>query len=73
VTLLLEGHASYWSIQGCLRELLGLHGSLGKIAAVVQEAGERAGQWMSRHRPTTARGLALDEMYGSQRGQAYRR
>lgn len=71
VTLLLEGHASYRGIQGCLRELLGLHVSLGQIAAVVQEAGERAGQWMSRHRPATVRGLALDEMYGSQRGQAY--
>jgi hypothetical protein len=71
LTLLLEGHASYRGIQGCLRELLGLHVSVGRIAAVVQEAGERARQWMSQHRPASARGLALDEMYGSQRGEAY--
>jgi hypothetical protein len=39
---------------------------------VVQEARERAAQRMSQHQPVSARGLALDEMYGSQRGEAYR-
>ena len=71
VTLLIEGHASYRGIQRSLRELLGQQVSLGKIAAVAQEAGERAVQWMSRHRPASARGLALDEMYGKQHGEAY--
>jgi hypothetical protein len=71
MTLLIESHASYRGIQRCLHELLGQHVSMGRIATVVQEAGARAVQWMSRHRPATARGLALDEMYGSQHGQGY--
>ncbi len=71
LTLLVEGHASYRGIQQCLWVLLGVHVSLGKIAAVVQQAGERAQQWMSHHVPATARGLALDELYGSTHGEGY--
>jgi hypothetical protein len=71
LTLLVEGHASYRGIQRCLWVLLGVHVSLGKIAAVVQSAGQRAQEWMSRQVPSTARGLALDELYGSRHGQAY--
>ncbi len=71
LTLLVEGHASYRGIQRCLLALLGVHVSRGKIVAVVQSAGRRAQQWMSRHMPATARGLALDEMYGSTHGEAY--
>ena len=62
LTLLVEGHASYRGIQQCWWVLLGGHVSLGKIAEVVQSAGQRAQQWMSRHMPATPRGLALDEM-----------
>jgi transposase-like protein len=72
LTLLLEGHASYRGIQRCLRSLLGVSVSLGTITTIVREAGVRAEQWINRHLPATARGLALDEMYGRQRGQAYR-
>ncbi len=71
LTLLVEGHASYRGIQHCLQGLLGLHVSVGKIASVVEMAGQRAQQWMRRHAPTTLRALALDELYGSQHGQAY--
>ncbi len=71
LTLLVEGHASYRGIQRCLWSLLGLPVSVGKIAAVVQQAGERAQDWMSCHAPETVRALALDELYGSQHGQAY--
>jgi len=71
LTLLVEGHASYRGIQQCLWVLLGVRVSVGKIAAVVQKAGQRAQQWMSRHVPATARGLALDELYGSRHGEAY--
>ncbi len=71
LTLLVEGHASYRGIQRCLWVLLGVQVSVGKIAAVVQGAGQRAQQWMSRHVPATARGLALDELYGSTHGEAY--
>jgi hypothetical protein len=71
LTLLVEGHASYRGIQRCLWLLLGVQVSVGKIAAVVQSAGQRAQQWMSRHVPATARGLALDELYGSTHGEAY--
>jgi Transposase, Mutator family len=71
LTLLVEGHASYRGIQRCLEMLLGLHVSVGKIAAVVQSAGQRAQQWISRQAPATARGLALDELYGPTHGEAY--
>ena len=71
LTLLVEGHASYRGIQRCLWVLLGVPVSVGKIAAVVQSAGQRAQQWMSRQVPATARGLALDELYGSRHGEAY--
>ncbi len=71
LTRLLEGHASYRGIQRCLEMLLGVHGSRGKIAAVIQSAGQRAQQWMGSHVPATARGLALDELYGSTHGEAY--
>jgi len=71
LTLLVEGHASYRGIQRCLETLVGVHVSVGKIAAIVQKAGERAQQWMSGQRPATAQGLALDEMYGPTHGQAY--
>ena len=36
--------------------------SIGTIAAIVQEAGERAEQWMKAHLPASARGLALDKL-----------
>ena len=71
LTLLVEGHASYRGIQRCLWLLLGVQVSIGKITAVVQNAGKLAQQWMSSHMPATARGLALDEMYGSTHGEAY--
>ena len=71
LTLLVEGHASYRGIQRCLWSLLGLHVSVGKIAAVVERAGQLAQEWLSSHAPTSARGLALDELYGPRHGQAY--
>ncbi len=70
LTLLVEGHASYRGIQRCLRVLLGWHISVGKIAAVIQSAGQRAQQWMSRQVPAQVQGLALDELYGSTHGEA---
>src|SRR6266571_2887884 len=71
LTLLVEGHASCRGIQRCLEILLGVHVSVGKIAAVVQSAGQRAQQWLSRQVPPTPRGLALDELHGSTHGEAY--
>ena len=53
LTLLVEGHASYRGIQRCVEMRLRIHVSVGKIAAVVKSAGQRAQQWISRH----ARGL----------------
>src|SRR5271167_3306127 len=71
LTLLVEGHASYRGIQQCLWTLLGQHVSLGKIAGVVQSAGKLAQDWIGCHAPETLRALALDELYGSEHGQAY--
>jgi hypothetical protein len=71
LTLLIETHASYRGIQTCLRELHGLHLSLGKIAGIVKEAGQRAQDWLAQQRTSLPRTLALDEQYSSQRGKAY--
>src|SRR5437763_174965 len=57
LTLLMEGHASYRGIQRCLESLLGVRVSLGTIAAIVQQAGERAQQWLGQHAPTSERAL----------------
>src|SRR6266550_1608261 len=71
LTLLIETHASYRGIQTCLRELHGVHVSLGRIVGIVKEAGQRAQTWLSQQLAATPRALALDEQYGSQRGKAY--
>ena len=71
LTLLIETHASYRGIQTCLRSLHGIKLSLGKIASIVKEAGHRAQDWLNQQQATTARTLALDEQYSSQRGKAY--
>ena len=69
LTLLMEGHASYRGIQRCLESLVGVRVSLGTIAAIVQQAGERAQHWLVQHMPSSERALALDELYSSQRGK----
>ncbi|MDQ2905839.1 MAG: hypothetical protein M3Y81_20140 [Chloroflexota bacterium] len=71
LTMLIETHASYRGIQSSLRSLHGIEMSLGKIAGIVKEAGQRAQRWMSQQQAGTARPLALDEQYSSQRGKAY--
>jgi hypothetical protein len=71
LTLLIETHASYRAIQSCLRTMHGIHLSLGSIAGIVKEAGQRAQSWLSHQQAPTPRTLALDEQYGSQRGKAY--
>src|SRR2546423_15519175 len=71
LTLLIETHASYRAIQTCLRTMHGIHVSLGSIAGIVKEAGHRAQSWLNHQQATTARALALDEQYSSQRGKAY--
>src|SRR5437667_5230862 len=71
LTLLIETHASYRGIQTCLRELHGVHVSLGRIVGIVKEAGQRAQTWLSQQLASTPRALALDEQYSSQRGKAY--
>ena len=62
-------HASSRGVQACLQRLQGVQVSLATISAVVQRAGQRALSWMNKQAPKSARGLALDELYGSQRGQ----
>ena len=71
VTLLVEGHTSYTNIQTCLATLTGQQLSIGTIAAVVQQAQQRAQQWMTTHAPTSPRTLALDEIYANNRQGAY--
>jgi transposase-like protein len=71
LTLLVEGHNSYTNIQTCLRVLTGQRVSIGRIAAIVQEAQKRALQWMATHTPASPRSLALDEIYANNRCGAY--
>ena len=71
MTLLVEGHNSYANIQTCLATLTGQQLSIGTIAAVVQEAQQRAQQWMTTHAPASPRTLALDEIYANNRQGAY--
>src|SRR5712692_8348229 len=71
LNLLLEAHASYRGIQSTLRSNHGIEISLGTIAGIIKEAGQRAQQWMNQQQAETARTLALDEQYSSQRGKAY--
>ncbi len=68
----MEGHASYRGIAACLEELWGEQVSLGKIAEVMQEAGQRAQEWMLRQKPVEEDcAMALDEQYGGKRGEGY--
>lgn len=71
LSLLIETHASYRGIQASLRSLHGINLSLGKIAGIVKEAGQRAQDWLEQQQSATPRTLALDEQYSSQRGKAY--
>jgi hypothetical protein len=71
LTLLIETHASYRGIQSCLRTMHGIHLSLGSIAGIVKDAGQRATRWLEHQQATMPRALALDEQYSSQRGKAY--
>jgi hypothetical protein len=71
LTLLVEGHASYRGIQACLDVLLGQQVSLGTITAIVQEAGERVQSWLEQQVCEQGGVLALDEQYGSKRGEGY--
>ena len=71
LTLLVESHSSYANIQRCLHHLTGLWVSIGTIAAVVQEAQQRALHWMATQAPTSSRTLALDEIYATNRCGAY--
>src|SRR5258706_7779288 len=71
LNLLLEAHASYRGIQATLKSNHGIEISLGTIAGIIKEAGQRAQQWMEQQQAETGRTLALDEQYSSQRGKAY--
>jgi hypothetical protein len=71
VTLLVEGHNSYTNIQSCMHALTGQRVSIGTIAAVAQEAEQRAQHWMASHAPASPRALALDEIYANNRQGAY--
>lgn len=71
LTLLVESHSSYANIQSCLHHLTGQWVSIGTIAAVVQQAQQRALHWMATHAPTSSRTLALDEIYATNRRGAY--
>jgi hypothetical protein len=71
LTLFTEAHASYRGIQACLETLLGMHVSIGEITAIIQDAGKRAQELMEQQIPKGKRAIALDEQYGSKRGEAY--
>jgi hypothetical protein len=61
LTLLIETHGRDRGMQRCLKNLHGIEVSLGKIASIVNEAGQRAHTWLSQQQSSTPRTLALDE------------
>jgi hypothetical protein len=69
--LFTEGHASREGIQNCLKELLGVYMSTGKISSIINEAGKRAQEWLDQHVPKDMRDIAIDEQYSNQRAEAY--
>ena len=71
LTTLVAGHAGYRGVHACLRAHGGRTVSLGTIAAVVQEAEQRALRQMTRPLPLTRPAVALDEIYGNDRHGAY--
>jgi hypothetical protein len=71
LTLFTECHGSREGIQTSLRDILGIRVSTGKISAILHKAGKRAQELLDRQIPGGMRALALDEQYGSKRGEAY--
>jgi hypothetical protein len=71
LSLLVETHASVRGIQAGLWQVARRRVSLGAISAIMQEAQQRAQQWLATHAPASSRPLALDEMYGNDRRGAY--
>jgi len=71
LTLLVAGHASVRGIQTCLRTLQHQPVRLETIVAVIAAAERRALAWLSSHAPTSARTVALDEIYGNNRHGGY--
>lgn len=67
LTVLLDAHASQRGIQSCLRTLTEQGISLATINAIVQEATQRALDWMQTTIPRSTRALALDEIYANNR------
>lgn len=67
LTVLLDAHASQRGIQSCLRCLTQQGISLATINAIVQEATQRALDWMQTNMPRSTRALALDEIYTNDR------
>ncbi len=71
LTVLVDGHAGYRGIRACLRATTGQTVSVGTIAGVIAAAKQRALHVLAQEKPTTARVLALDEIYGNDRHGAY--
>src|SRR6266545_7332602 len=71
LTLLVETHPAERGIQAALRELTGQRVGLGTISAIVRDAERRAVQIQATLAPPTARAIALDELYGTNRRGAY--
>ena len=71
LTLWVAAHASTRGIQTCLHTLTAQGISLATITAILQDAEQRALQWMATQVPPTVRALALDEIYANDRQGAY--
>ncbi|HEY4036797.1 MAG TPA: transposase [Ktedonobacteraceae bacterium] len=69
--LFTDGHASREGIQICLKELLEIHVSTGKISSILHEAGKRAQEWLDQHVSKDRRNIAIDERYSNQRAEVY--
>jgi transposase-like protein len=64
-------HSSDRDIQSCFRTLTAQGISLTTITTILQEAEQRALQWLATTAPPSVRALALDEIYAKARRGAY--
>jgi transposase-like protein len=64
-------HSSERDIQQCFQALTAQGISLTTIVAILAEAEQRALHWLATHAPSSARALALDEIYANDRRGAY--
>lgn len=71
LTLYADGHASLEGIQKCIKEIRGVHVSVGRLSQIINEAADRAVALLPQMVPQHACDVALDEIFGRTPKAAY--